>query len=334
MSQQPEFDTLRPNFQVDRDSLAGDLLPQFVRSRLQTVPLLRRLVGQHDSARRTPPDVDQVSPDWSVLRSSASVQDDDMSIIASSRSSSSHASGTIVAMSEPSPSRASFDDVSFYAPEESKSGVEWKFAFEGCTLLVRALREASSPVPHPTLTRRLYLDGLAYLLRALPQDLDDVEGIQLQQSMPSQLDLPARRRRSMPDTLPVDARKHVHVGRDHHTTLYNLSARVTLAMLFVLHLVLPYVRVFISHIYNYERKCQMTERVVANGFYVGSTYHSPNYQYRQWMRRILTAHYIGSVWRRSINTVQQATEGIQDGLIQGATMAPNDKPAPWSRSIS
>lgn len=56
----------------------------------------------------------------------------------------------------------------------------------GSTLVVDAVREATSS-KEVDLTRRLYVDGVTYLLRGLPTDLSPDEQLRVQAALPPQL---------------------------------------------------------------------------------------------------------------------------------------------------
>ena len=70
---------------------------------------------------------------------------------------------------------------------EPRSGISWKYANEGSKLVSRSMREATSTSQETELTRRLYVDGVAYLLRGLPTNLTAEERIKLSGALPPQV---------------------------------------------------------------------------------------------------------------------------------------------------
>ena len=72
--------------------------------------------------------------------------------------------------------------------EDSKSGVDWKYATEGSVLIDRSIHEAASASHDPKLSRRLYLDGVAYLLQGLPTELNAQEYCRLRESISFEVD--------------------------------------------------------------------------------------------------------------------------------------------------
>ena len=72
--------------------------------------------------------------------------------------------------------------------EGSKSGVKWKYATEGSVLVERSIHEAASASHDPKLSRRLYLDGVAYLLQGLPTDLNAQEYLRLRETLSFEVD--------------------------------------------------------------------------------------------------------------------------------------------------
>ncbi|CAK7212047.1 hypothetical protein SEUCBS140593_001374 [Sporothrix eucalyptigena] len=72
-------------------------------------------------------------------------------------------------------------------PEPPASDVKWKYAQNGFRNLQNALREAGDPDRVPELERQIYVESIAYLLRGLPNDLQDGELAQLRSAAPEGL---------------------------------------------------------------------------------------------------------------------------------------------------
>ncbi len=202
---------------LERVSLVYSMLPHFVRRRFRPVPSLRgvfgRYMGTADESQCSDPDTRDLGGRHDSLFSVG--EDLPSSPLLRSRPTSSCGSSTLIDMGEASSCRSSYDGFSSSLPDETKSGVSWMFAYEGCTLLNRSARQASLPTSHPLLTRRLYLDALSYFLRGLPQDLTEAELMQLQQVIPIHCDklvklLPPL---SSHQTLPDDDHRAYHLSQ-------------------------------------------------------------------------------------------------------------------------
>ncbi|KAI1327149.1 hypothetical protein F5Y16DRAFT_399703 [Xylariaceae sp. FL0255] len=80
---------------------------------------------------------------------------------------------------------SSQQDVSTLAPKEPesithRSGVRWIFAEQGRSLY----KSASAQRENTSFSRRAYVDGVAYLLRGLPEDLDAHENAVIREALP------------------------------------------------------------------------------------------------------------------------------------------------------
>jgi hypothetical protein len=106
---------------------------------------------------------------------------------------------------------------------------------------------------------------MAYLLRGLPADLTLEETLSLQVALPPALDthtrsdvhalLPVPQRNQSPQrTCPQDA-----------TILHRLTATLVLQTFILIQFLLPYIKLFLSHTYQFERKHQITKRLVNTG---------------------------------------------------------------------
>ncbi|KAL1902636.1 hypothetical protein Sste5346_001078 [Sporothrix stenoceras] len=168
-------------------SLLIAALPASIQSRIPKIPSLRRTVSMQgmffrsESTSTLTSDIPS-SPDLSSASSAASSPPP-------SRPSTS---------AGPSSRRGSAKDASDMGlvlaskprqaiVEPPASDVNWKYAQNGFRNLQNALREAGDPDRLPELERQIYVESIAYLLRGLPNDLQEAELSQLRSAAPEGL---------------------------------------------------------------------------------------------------------------------------------------------------
>ena len=128
-----------------------------------------------------------------------------------------------------------------------------------------SLREANqdAAMRSPSFERKAYIDGVSYLLKALPQDLDESELAAI--------------RRSLPKTMEEqNGQGRLTNGPENPNLLHRSIQRVVVKIFILLHLIMPYVIFFFRQAAQLERKYKVSENVVgqamdlANAFGRGS----------------------------------------------------------------
>ncbi|KAJ1333677.1 naked cuticle [Microdochium nivale] len=66
--------------------------------------------------------------------------------------------------------------------QQDGSGVKWKYAQQGSMIHALGAQQGGSDA---AFTRKSYIDGMSYLLKALPEDLDEHEASIIEQSLPA-----------------------------------------------------------------------------------------------------------------------------------------------------
>ncbi|KAH7135706.1 hypothetical protein B0J11DRAFT_576275 [Dendryphion nanum] len=153
---------------------------------------------------------------------------------------------------------------------ETESGVNWKYASQGISLVNQAYQEShflaqNSNDGSATLTRQLYMHGLTYLLRALPTDLSPEETMSLQVAIPSGL---LQKNDHSMDTI-VQISQSTDASRKEHardsSLLHRLIAMVVFQSFVFLQFLLPYIKLLISHAYRFEREHKVMQRMINTG---------------------------------------------------------------------
>jgi len=146
---------------------------------------------------------------------------------------------------------------------EGMTGIQWKFASQGSSLLTLSAQESASSSPNTSLSRQLYIHSLTYLLQGLPETLTPEETTSLRAALPAELILQEQQHRQS-----LSGREGNTVRRrdiqEQPTILHRLISTATIQIFILLALVLPYVRLFVQTAYRYEREHHISERLFSH----------------------------------------------------------------------
>jgi hypothetical protein len=236
-------------------------LPQVLQRRVPKIPSLRRTASRYGKStslhRRDPSDVSCAStlsitppPSYRTSRRTSVYQTDEEDAEAYSSLAS-------------SPSSAGSKTLALEV--EVESGVRWKYAKQGMSLLGHAAAEGSVRSQDGAFTRKLYLDGVEYILRGLPNNLSLEETASLRCAVPTAI-VPAS----------IDDKALVHPS--HHAASssatappqnFSLLRRATANLIFYLFLlasfILPYIQFLLQQAYRYDRQHKVSDRLIAQG---------------------------------------------------------------------
>lgn len=127
------------------------------------------------------------------------------------------------------------------------------------------LQGSSCLSSNPDFSRQLYIDGVSYLLRGLPQNLSSEETIRLQAAMPSEM---------IPSQQPVDRAMIRDQSHDNQiaqqeedpTLLHRVVAMVVLQVFLFMSFLWPYVQMTCRGAYQYEREHHISEKVLSQSW--------------------------------------------------------------------
>ncbi|KAJ5188005.1 hypothetical protein N7491_004327 [Penicillium cf. griseofulvum] len=142
---------------------------------------------------------------------------------------------------------------------DTESGLRWNRVVPAFNLLRNAGYEAQQPQPDGRLTRSLYVNALVYLLDALPSDLTDEETSMLQRHIPEPVKAGLTTYPQPPGYM--DGTNH-KISPQPRSYLHKILASIIVQLFILLRLLLPYAKVFILQLYEYERAHRITERLV------------------------------------------------------------------------
>lgn len=132
------------------------------------------------------------------------------------------------------------------------------FLIEAFNLLRNAGYEAQQPHADGRLARSLYVNALVYLLDALPPDLSGEETAMLQHHIPEPVKATLTTYPHPPRFVDRDP-KSCHNSRSY---LHKVLASAILQIFILLRFVLPYVKLLLRQVYEYERTHRITERIL------------------------------------------------------------------------
>ncbi|KAJ5970290.1 uncharacterized protein N7479_000208 [Penicillium vulpinum] len=172
------------------------------------------------------------------------------------------------------PSTASDDSVSFDSgswgsgsPQEdmgsptkyeTETGLRWNRVVPAFNLLRNAGYEAQQPQADDRLARSLYVNALVYLLDALPSDLTDEETSMLQRHIPEPIKVGLT---TYPRPGYMDGTNH-KISPQPRSYLHKILASIIVQLFILLRFLLPYAKVLLRQLYEYERTHRITERIV------------------------------------------------------------------------
>ncbi|KIH90093.1 hypothetical protein SPBR_00770 [Sporothrix brasiliensis 5110] len=174
----------------DMSSLLIAALPTSIQSRIPKLPSLRRTVSMQSMFFR--------SESTSTVAALPSDTPSSLDLSSVSSAASSPPPSRPSTSAGPSSRRGSTKDAHDMGlvlasrmrqshVEPLASDVKWKYAQNGFRNLQNALREAGDPDRLPELERQIYVESIAYLLRGLPDDLQEAELSQLRSAAPERL---------------------------------------------------------------------------------------------------------------------------------------------------
>ncbi|KAH8698759.1 hypothetical protein BGW36DRAFT_340013 [Talaromyces proteolyticus] len=163
----------------------------------------------------------------------------------SSPSVSTHGSGT----STPEVDRSTA--VSVY---EGDSGLKWNRVVPAFNLLRNAGFEAQQPNSDTRLIRRLYINGLGYLLEALPSDLSSEEARAIQDRLPEAI------KPESDETYNRLTMQEKAARQSPPSYLHRIIAALIVYGFVLIHFIIPYAKTLLQSVYRYEKNHRIATR--------------------------------------------------------------------------
>lgn len=338
---EPEQSSSKPDHKEIRPSMLYNLLPTVVQSHLPTFPSIRRSVSDlrgravhSKSVSITPTDTETVPPEtppptYSSRRGSdgrrpASIISTDAEEIEFQDDVSERPASSI---STPPP----------FTVSETVTGINWKYANQGISLLTQAYQESNAlsqdaDETSAILTRQLYLHGMTYLLRGLPSELSKEETLSLHAAIPGSV-----------TKLFDDPTAHALVPRSQQTevahqglaqppsVLHRITATVVFQIFVLFQFLLPYMKLFIGHAYRFERDHKVAQRIVNGSITTVDELGRRSLQLSQTVCQMNDGKVGQAINDLTIWWVRGLTGGMQQGITEGVIVIGNERSASAKR---
>ncbi|KAF5007262.1 hypothetical protein FDECE_6415 [Fusarium decemcellulare] len=196
------------------------------------------------------------------------------------------------------------------------SGLHWKFARQGANLVNISIDGGKPAVAEEDVTfeRKAFIDGVTYLLKALPQNLDDCELKRIQSALPeevNQSNLKLIRPEAGPSpAVPCQPRSILHRGVQ--MTVVNL--------IFFLSFLMPYLLYLIRCAARLERKYKVSETVVGHGLDFVNSIGKQGASLTETLGQMNDGKFGQALLEAFIWTVDGVSQGISDGLGEGLSI--------------
>jgi len=149
--------------------------------------------------------------------------------------------------------------------DDGDCAVRQKFAKQGYHLLIQASREPDSGFANVGYSRKLYVDGLEYLLRGLPVDLTIEEQLSLRAALPPLLNPAVEEEQAVVVATGAQSRKNRERAPAVPSTLQCLVSWITFRVFLMVSLLLSYTQFLLQRAYRYDRKWKISDRLLAQG---------------------------------------------------------------------
>ncbi|KAF3350761.1 mRNA export protein mlo3 [Verticillium dahliae VDG2] len=208
------------------------------------------------------------------------------------------------------------------SPPSPPSGVHWRYALQGLSLLSVAPDEARQPLASAEFERKAFLDGAEYILKALPADLSPLELDRLRTSTPRALVLGRQGCPQGCNTSMPSAQCHWPCGhaaassssaRPRRSLLHRWVQAAVVQMFILAHLALPYVVLLARLAARAEREYNISHNLASAGW---GLVHSIG---AQGVKATGTLCGIGDgrVGQAIAEAVAWTVEGVSGGLSEG-----------------
>lgn len=146
--------------------------------------------------------------------------------------------------------------------DEQHPTISTKSAQHGLALLNLSMRH--SPASNDPLNRRLYIDGISYILRGLPSDLTEEEALVLREAAPQTLHPPKTQLVHQPNTAShTTAQQPRSQAQQAPTLLHRTTSHLTYALILLTTLLLPHLQTLLTTLHNLNVQHRLAARFTA-----------------------------------------------------------------------
>ncbi|KAF7553076.1 hypothetical protein G7046_g7200 [Stylonectria norvegica] len=196
------------------------------------------------------------------------------------------------------------------------SGIHWKFARQGTSLVSISVDGGKPAVAEEDVAfeRKAYIDGVTYLLKGLPQDLDLVESRRIQEALPVEAqnsDLVAGR---------PGGGSTPNANGQPRSILHRGVQRTVVNLVFLFSFLMPYLLFLVKHAARMERKYRISESLVNHGLDLVNAIGKQSIALTETVGQMNDGK-VGQTLLEALTwTVNGVTQGISDGLGEGISI--------------
>ncbi|KAG8669203.1 hypothetical protein FPOAC2_08522 [Fusarium poae] len=197
------------------------------------------------------------------------------------------------------------------------SGLHWKFARQGTNLInISVDGKAAVAEEDVAFERKAFVDGLTYLLKALPRDLDEGELKRIQSALPDnvkQQDLSLIQAERDPDraTNRTNQQRSI-IHRGVQMTVVNL--------IFFFSFLMPYLLLLVRYAARVERKYKISETIIGHGVDLANSIGKQSASLTEAVGQMNDGKVAQALLEVFVWTVDGVTQGISDGLGEGLSI--------------
>ncbi|GAW20165.1 hypothetical protein ANO14919_096620 [Xylariales sp. No.14919] len=197
------------------------------------------------------------------------------------------------------------------------SGIRWRYAEQGMNIH----RIAYPDKEDPGFSRKSYVDGLAYLLMALPEDLSSQEIATIQEALPP----------SIVDGKLVDRRRGRAIGwkppSESRSVLQRCIANAVAIFVVLIYVALSYATIVVRVGAHYERKHNISQHIVSRGVVIATAVGRHSVVLSAKICAMKDGRFGKAVSNIASWTLESIACGVQEGIGQGL-MTIDTRPRP------
>lgn len=159
--------------------------------------------------------------------------------------------------------------------------------------------------------RKAFIDGVTYLLKALPQDLDAVELRRIHSALPEH----------MMQSDSVVARPRIDIAHNQPRSILHRGVQmVVVNMVFLMSILMPYLVCLLRYAARMERKYKLSERVVGHSLDLAKSIGKQSASLTETLCQMNDGKVGQALTEAVIWTVDGVAQGISDGVGEGLSM--------------
>jgi hypothetical protein len=167
---------------------------------------------------------------------------------------------------------------------------------------------------------------MAYLLQGIPAELSRDECLSLRAAIPAHLiSLDHDPDACAPITLPERTAAFDQISARPPSTLQRITASIILQAFILTQCLLPYIKLFLGHVYRWERKHKVTERVLNTGIKSLNQLTGRSVKLSQSVCQMNDGKVGQAINNLALWWVQGVAGGIRQGISEGVGMIENDR---------